>query len=64
MKYIQKDITDDNIVMNIQKIIGKTRHIGIRYKDGKITELEIDDLGLSPTKKTQLQIYVNTLKNE
>ena len=62
MKYIQKDITDDNIVMNIQKIIGKTRHIGIRYKDGKIIDLEIDDKGLSVSKKKELQEYVDTLK--
>ena len=65
MYYIKKDLPEPNAVIiltEIEKIIGK-KSIHLGYTDGKLRELEIDDKGLSPTKKTQLQIYIDTLKD-
>ena len=63
MKYIKKDLTsDDNIMKNIQKMIGDSRTIKIKMSNGKVMELEIDDKGLSATKKKELQNYVDTLE--
>ena len=66
MYYIKKDrpISKEAIIISaIEKIIGK-RSISMGFTDGKLRELEIDDKGISASKKKELQNYVDTLKNE
>ena len=68
MYYIKKDpkeligvINEVSIRNEIQKIIGK-RGISMGFTNGKLIELEIDNTGLSVSKKKELQEYVDTLK--
>ena len=61
-KYIEENFIQKDVSKEIQNIIGK-KPIHIGYTNGKIRIIEIDDKGLSPTKKTQLQIYIDTLKD-
>lgn len=66
MNYIKNKpsgLNAQEIVNKIEKIIGKHKKIGVLIQNNEIIELEIDDKGLSPTKKTQLQIYIDTLKD-
>ena len=51
------EITDQ-----IEKIIGKHKKISVFIQNNKIIELEIDDKGLSSSKKKELQRYVDTLR--
>jgi len=66
MKYIKKEKSSEpnpqEIGDEINKIIGNREITVTTQHDGKIIELEIDDKGLSPTKKKELQTYVDTLK--
>ena len=68
MKYIKKEKPNDpnpqEIGDKINEIIGNREITITTEHDGKIIGLEIDDKGLSATKKKELQTYVDTLKNE
>ena len=68
MYYIKKDpkemmgvINGDSIRKAIEKIIGK-RSVSMGFTNGQIRELEIDVIGLSASKKKELQNYVDTLE--
>ena len=50
------------IVNKIEKIVGKHKKISVLIQNNEIIELEIDDKGLTATKKEQLQEYADTLK--
>ena len=59
--YIKNIIVRKDVIKEIQNIIGdKFIHVG--YSDGKLRELEIDDKGISASKKKELQNYVDTLE--
>ena len=65
MKYIKKEKpserTSQEIGDKINEIIGN-KEITITTQNNEIIELEIDDKGLSATKKKELQTYIDTLK--
>ena len=66
MNYIKNKSSGLNaqeIANKIEKIIGKHKKISVLIQNNKILELEIDDKGLSASKKKELQNYVDTLKN-
>ena len=66
MNYIKNKSSGLNaqeIANKIEKIIGKHKKISVLIQNNKILELEIDDTGLSATKKKELQNYVDTLEN-
>ena len=68
MKYIKKEKSSEpnpqEIGDKINEIIGNREITITTQHDGKIIGLEIDDKGLSASKKKELQTYVDTLKNE
>jgi len=61
-KYIEENFIQKDVSKEIQNIIGK-KPIHVGYTNGKLRELEIDDTGLSASKKKELQKYVDTLKD-
>jgi len=68
MKYIKREKSSEptaqEIGDKINEIIGNREITITTQQDGKIIDLEIDDSGLSATKKKELQTYIDTLKNE
>ena len=67
MKYIKKEKPSEpnpqEIGNKINEIIGNREITITTQQDGKIIGLEIDDKGLSASKKKELQNYVDTLEN-
>ena len=61
-KYIEENFIQKDVSKEIQNIIGK-KPIHVGYTNGKLRVLEIDDTGLSASKKKELQKYVDTLKD-
>ena len=66
MKYIKKEKpsepTPEEIGNKINEIIGNKEISITTNHDGKVIELEIDDKGLSASKKKELQKYVDALE--
>jgi len=60
-KYIEENFIQKDVSKEIQNIIGK-KPIHVGYTNGKLRVLEIDDTGLSASKKKELQEYVDTLQ--
>mgnify|MGYP006407936881 CR=1 FL=1 len=60
-KYIEENFIQKDVSKKIQNIIGK-KPIHVGYTNGKLRVLEIDDTGLSASKKKELQEYVDTLQ--
>ncbi len=60
-KYIEENFIQKDVSKEIQNIIGK-KPIHVGYTNGKLRVLEIDDTGLSASKKKELQTYIDTLK--
>jgi len=65
MNYIKNKpsvLNPQKIANKIEGIIGKHKKINVLIQNNKIIELEIDNIGLSATKKKEIEAYVNTLK--
>ena len=66
MEYIKREKSSEptaqEIGDKINEIIGNREITITTAQDGKIIGLEIDDKGISASKKKELQTYIDTLK--